>query len=194
MYSQMLILFLPSSLTLLRIILTPLFIFLVLQGGRGAFCSVIVFTIAALTDYFDGYYARKYNVITAVGAFLDPLADKILIMSALSVFWMLNLLSWWVIALIGFRDVGITLLRLYVRRQGGVLVTSWHGKYKTVLQIILIYVFLGLAVHIVPVGMLFYCQWFAYGVMTVTLWSGGMYVYHNRALINRYCGALLVTR
>lgn len=132
---------LPNILSMLRIILTPLFLVVLFQGGWFLVLALMIFTIAALTDTFDGYYARRYQAYTFWGAFLDPIADKILIGATLCAFAVLNLVSWWVVAIIVIRDVLVTLLRLQKITHGSMLQTSMLAKCKTTAQFISIYLF-----------------------------------------------------
>jgi CDP-diacylglycerol--glycerol-3-phosphate 3-phosphatidyltransferase len=132
---------LPNVLSVLRIILTPLFLVALFQGEWSLVLALIIFTIAALTDTFDGYYARRYDAYTFWGAFLDPIADKILIGATITAFAVLNLVSWWVVLIILIRDVLVTLLRLQKIAHGGMLKTSMLAKVKTTAQFVSIYFF-----------------------------------------------------
>lgn len=93
-----------------------------------------IFFLAAATDWYDGYVARRFNVITRWGQFMDPLADKILISSALMVFGYLEFLHWWMVIVIVLRDFLITYLRLFAIKNGKSIVTSNFAKWKTFLQ------------------------------------------------------------
>ena len=105
---------LPNLLSLIRIILTPLFIILLFSDVPNAkFFALLVFAIAAITDAYDGYLARKYNQITPEGKFLDPLADKILVLSAFISFAFIGIIDFWMVGVIIFRDSFITGLRLW---------------------------------------------------------------------------------
>ncbi len=128
---------LANTLTLLRLVLVPIFL-LALFAGDGhqiAFRIVafVIFAVAAITDRLDGLLARNYGMATEFGAFVDPIADKTLIGSALIGLSMLGELPWWVTVLILVREVGVTLLRLAVIRRG-VIPASFGGKLKTVVQ------------------------------------------------------------
>lgn len=124
-----------NGLTVLRILLVPVFGLLLFSDARvGAF---VVFVLAALTDTADGRIARRYDLITDFGKLADPIADKALIGVALVGLSILGELSWWVTVLILFREFGITVLRLWVRRRT-VIAASAGGKAKTVLQVIAI--------------------------------------------------------
>ena len=93
---KMALLNLPNMLTVLRMALAPLFVHLLLEGGSSLLMAAFVFTLAALTDYYDGYFARKLHRITKFGAFLDPLADKMLVLGAFGAFMLKGLLPVWI--------------------------------------------------------------------------------------------------
>ena len=131
---------LPNQLTILRIILTPIFLYLFLSKDPILIqISLIVFFVAALTDWYDGWLARKFNYITDWGKFWDPLADKILTSTAFLGFVFVGLLELWMVVLIIFRDLIVTLLRLYAENRGYNFVTSYYAKWKTVLQMVFLY-------------------------------------------------------
>ena len=131
---------LPNQLTILRIILTPIFLYLFLSKDPLLIqISIGVFLVAALTDWYDGWLARKFNYITDWGKFWDPLADKILTSTALLGFVFVGLLQLWMVLLIVLRDLIITLLRIYAESRGYNFVTSYYAKWKTVLQMVFLY-------------------------------------------------------
>ncbi len=131
---------LPNQLTILRIILTPIFLYLFLSKDPLLIqISLGVFLIAALTDWYDGWLARKFNYITDWGKFWDPLADKILTSTAFLGFVFVGLLQLWMVVLIVLRDLIITLLRIYAESRGYNFVTSYYAKWKTVLQMVFLY-------------------------------------------------------
>ncbi|MEO8233377.1 MAG: CDP-diacylglycerol--glycerol-3-phosphate 3-phosphatidyltransferase [Ignavibacteriota bacterium] len=131
---------LPNQLTILRIVLTPIFLYLFLSKDPFLIqISLVVFFVAALTDWYDGWLARKFNYITDWGKFWDPLADKILTSTAFLGFVFVGLLEMWMVVLIIFRDLIVTLLRLYAENRGYNFVTSYYAKWKTVLQMIFLY-------------------------------------------------------
>lgn len=131
---------LPNQLTILRIILTPIFLYLFLSKDPFLIqISLIVFFIAALTDWYDGWLARKFNYITDWGKFWDPLADKILTSTAFLGFVFVGLLELWMVILIIFRDLIVTLLRIFAENRGYNFVTSYYAKWKTVLQMVFLY-------------------------------------------------------
>jgi len=131
---------LPNQLTILRIILTPIFLYLFLSKDPLLIqISLIVFFIAALTDWYDGWLARKFNYITDWGKFWDPLADKILTSAAFLGFVFVGLLELWMVILIIIRDLIVTLLRIYAESRGYNFVTSYYAKWKTVFQMVFLY-------------------------------------------------------
>jgi CDP-diacylglycerol--glycerol-3-phosphate 3-phosphatidyltransferase len=131
---------LPNQLTILRIILTPIFLYLFLSKNPLLIqISIGVFLVAALTDWYDGWLARKFNYITDWGKFWDPLADKILTSTAFLGFVFVGLLQLWMVVLIVLRDLIITLLRIYAESRGYNFVTSYYAKWKTVLQMVFLY-------------------------------------------------------
>ena len=134
-----------NILTGLRLLLVPIFLCALFAGNgheaAGRITAFVIFAIACLTDRFDGLLARNYGMATEFGAFVDPIADKALIGSALIGLSMLGDLPWWVTAVILTREVGVTLLRLAMIRRG-VIPASWGGKLKTVVQAVAIGLFL----------------------------------------------------
>ena len=131
---------LPNQLTILRIVLTPIFLYLFISDDLlMKQISLGVFIIAALSDWYDGWLARKFNYITEWGKFMDPLADKILTSAAFIGFVLVGLLEWWMVAVILIRDFTITSLRIYVDRKGLVFTTSYYAQWKTFLQMVFLY-------------------------------------------------------
>ncbi len=130
----------PNLLTTLRIALVPVFVFLLLQHDPACkVAGVFVFAFASLTDIYDGYHARKYGETTRLGAFLDPLADKLLITAAFLLYVWLGYLQLWMVLLVVVRDVLITGLRIYAEMKDKPVVTSLEAKYKTLVQHIFVY-------------------------------------------------------
>jgi len=130
---------LPNALTIFRVILTPFFIYLLFSTSMYSnLYALIIFILASVTDAFDGYYARKYNIETEFGNFLDPLADKILVSSAFISFYLLDLIELWMVVVILSRDFFITFLRIVMKKNGQSLKTSRIAKSKTAVQLILI--------------------------------------------------------
>ena len=135
----------PNQLTALRILLVPVFVVLLLQADPWLkLFGVIVFAVASLTDIYDGYHARKYGVETRLGAFLDPLADKLLITAAFFLYYWMGYLALWMVLLVVVRDVVVTALRVYAEYKNRPVVTSVEAKYKTVVQNVFVYVIMVL--------------------------------------------------
>ncbi|ORX00980.1 CDP-diacylglycerol--glycerol-3-phosphate 3-phosphatidyltransferase [Mycobacterium triplex] len=135
---------LANVLTLLRLVLVPIFLLALFAGGghetAARIVAFVVFAVACITDRLDGLLARNYGMATEFGAFVDPIADKLLIGSALVGLSMLGDLPWWVTVLILTREIGVTVLRLAVIRRG-VIPASWGGKLKTFVQAVAIGLF-----------------------------------------------------
>ena len=132
---------LPNKLTVLRVILIPFFVvFLLLSPGNDLFkwISLAIFIIASLTDMLDGKIARKYNLITDFGKFMDPLADKLLVCSAMICLIDLGKIPSWVVVIIIAREFVIRGFRLVAADNGRVIAASYWGKFKTTFQMIMV--------------------------------------------------------
>jgi CDP-diacylglycerol--glycerol-3-phosphate 3-phosphatidyltransferase len=131
---------LPNQLTILRIILSPVFLYLFLSDYLlFNIISVVVYIIAALSDWYDGWLARKFNYITSWGKFWDPLADKILTSTAFIGFAIVDLIPYWMVVIIVGRDILVTLLRVFADKKGFSFSTSFYAKWKTLLQMVFLY-------------------------------------------------------
>lgn len=128
----------PNFLTGLRIVLTPVFLALIFSdSGFNKILALLVFTVASLTDFFDGWFARRDKTASSLGRFMDPLADKLLVSSALISFVLLGMVEAWLVGAMLIRDAVITSLRVYAIRKGRPVVTSRLAKWKTMLQLVL---------------------------------------------------------
>lgn len=126
----------PNILSLSRLLFAPIFFVLfLLENKILQQTSIVIFLVASLTDYYDGYFARKYGIVSSTGKFLDPLADKFLTTAAFLVFYMINLIPLWMVIIIIFRDLLTTLLRIYQKAEFN---TSYIAKVKTTLQMLII--------------------------------------------------------
>jgi CDP-diacylglycerol--glycerol-3-phosphate 3-phosphatidyltransferase len=173
----------PNLLTLFRIAAVPVIILLMLFPNRiCVFLAAMVFSAAAITDYLDGFYARKRNMVTTLGKVMDPVADKLLVSSS---FIMLAALHWvpaWMVCIIIGRELAVTGLRNIIAGKGEDLSASNLGKFKTGFQIAAIiplmihYPFLGLNVQ--AIGNLF-----LWGALVFTIWSGADYFIRSRRLM-----------
>lgn len=148
---------LPNKLTIIRVMLVPVFIVLFVLSNTDnnifhinnyyisfyRLLSLVVFIIASITDYFDGVIARKYNLITNFGKLMDPLADKILVVSALMLIADIKLFSVIFVIIVVIREISISAIRLVALEQGIVVAASKLGKYKTATQMIAVILFLA---------------------------------------------------
>ncbi len=159
--------------------------------------ALIVFIIASITDAYDGHLARKYNQVTPQGKFLDPLADKILVISTFISFAVIEIIDFWMVGLIIFRDLFITGLRLAMSSSGLEFVTSKLSKYKTAFQLTIIIITLvfmvieGLDIKIfiptIKIIKEYKIIYILTGFISIfTAYTGILYVYTNRLLIQKY--------
>jgi len=185
----------PNRITVSRIFLIPIFvIFMVLDFGWGDmsilgvtlpiehFVGALIFIIASLTDWIDGHYARKYNLVTNLGKFLDPLADKLLVSSAFILLVPLNAAPAWVVIIIISREFAVTGLRLICAEQGEVVAANQLGKIKTWAQIV--------AIGSLLLHNIFFEMWgiqfgtiMLYVALFFTVWSGIDYFWLNRKIL-----------
>ncbi len=134
---------LPNKLTVLRVILIPFFVLFALVDvvpGYSRYIAVIIFILASLTDLLDGKIARKYNLVTNFGKFMDPLADKLLVCAALICLVSEGLLPAWMVIIIISREFVISGFRLVASDNGVVIAASYWGKFKTTFQMLMIIV------------------------------------------------------
>ena len=188
---------LPNQLTIVRIILTPVFLIILLVDRLACNqLALLVFTIASLTDWYDGWVARKWGYVSRWGKFLDPLADKVLTSAAFVSFIHLNLAPVWMVWIIVARDLLITILRSVAEYKDRPVITSGPAKTKTFSQFVVIYYILILyTLHITPS---IYQQYSSaidfllnrdllYALMFVvtvfTTWTGVAYLIDNRKTI-----------
>ena len=169
---------LPNKLTVLRVFLVPLMAGLCyLPGAAGSWAPGIVFALAALTDYLDGRIARSRGLITDFGKFLDPVADKVLVLAAFVMLVRTGQMPAWAAVLVLARELAVDGLRLAAVRKGSVIAAGWLGKVKTCSQmaLILLLFFTGWKVteHWYTIVL---CAW----VCIITLWSGVDYFVKNR--------------
>jgi len=184
----------PNKLTVLRILMIPLFL-LVLSlplsfGELHLFqaklplvrlIAAVIFILAAITDWLDGYLARKMNLVTNFGKFADPLADKMLVMSAFIVLVAMGEVPSWVVAVIVMRELAVTGLRLVLVEQGEVLAADFFGKVKTVTQMLaIIFLLIGnLPFSVINFPM---DRIFIYVALFFTVYSGIDYFWKNRSV------------
>ncbi|MBW2657835.1 MAG: CDP-diacylglycerol--glycerol-3-phosphate 3-phosphatidyltransferase [Deltaproteobacteria bacterium] len=173
----------PNTLTLFRIAVIPIIVILMLYPNRiSTWIAALLFSAAAITDYFDGYFARRFGLVSNLGKVMDPVADKLLASSA---FIMLASLGWvpaWIVCIIIGREIAVTGLRNIIAEKGEDVSASNLGKYKTGFQIAAIipllihYPFFGLDPQAIGV-------FFLWGALAFTLWSGADYFFKFRNLL-----------
>lgn len=164
--------YLPNILSITRIILSPIISFLIIFFPSQLPLAILLFTIASATDYFDGFFARRYKSATLLGAQLDPFADKVLVLSVFFSLYLINRVPLWSLLAIASRDTVITILRAFVIASGNAFVTTKLAKCKTAFQIS------GLLVLLIS---LFYEKFFLFSAVThsivgFTLWTGFSYL------------------
>ena len=163
---------LPNTITLLRISVVPfLFILLLSPGEFWSLILAILFVIASITDFFDGYIARKYQMITTMGKFLDPIADKIMVNTAMILMIPIGRIPAWIVAITIIRDLMVDVIRSIASSEGIYIQASTLGKQKTVAQIIAVtaliihYSIFGINAHAVGMVIL-------YIALVLTIFSG----------------------
>lgn len=179
---------LPNKLTVLRVLLIPVFLVFMLSTTipNNYLWAFIIFVIASLTDLVDGKIARKYNLITDFGKFMDPLADKLLVMSAMVCFVELGLASAALVVVILAREFLVTSLRLIAAGKGMVIAAGIWGKYKTTSQMIWV-CYAIIAQWATVSGLVSNAEIavlirnvLAVIVLLLTIWSGWTYMWDNR--------------
>lgn len=186
---------LPNLLTLGRIAAIPLIVILLLFDSRSAgLWAAIIFGAAALTDWLDGWLARRWQVVTVLGKFLDPLADKLIVMAALIMLIPLGRVPAWAVFLILAREMVVTGLRSIASSEGIIIAASELGKYKTIFQMVAI---VGLLLHYDYYWLFGFRQeifhasmhnagiFFFWVAFAMTMWSGGDYLYRFFKVIAR---------
>ncbi len=161
-----------NKITLLRIALIPIFLLLAYLGYRWP--ALFVFIAASLTDMADGYIARHYNQITNFGKFMDPLADKMLVLAAMCLFVEEGYMPGWVMAIVLFREFGVSGLRLVAAEKNRVIAAAWSGKIKTTCTMIGL-CFMMVFGHIKALSMFVSAV-----ILITTLYSGIEYFWKNR--------------
>jgi len=171
----------PNLLTLLRVLLAPLIAVLVLTADDDAsrWFTLAMFLLASGTDGIDGWFARRFNVVSRFGAFIDPVADKLLILGAFGALVAVNALPVAVFVIVVTRELLVTVLRLWlIKRHQIVMSASLWGKTKTVAQII------ALSLYLAPIIPSFLAQTSMSAAVALTVWSGVEYMYRARRLIH----------
>lgn len=165
-----------TKLTLLRIVFIPVFLVVLYWGFPGAkWVALGIFILASITDMMDGYVARKYNQVSNIGKFLDPLADKVLVCAAMS--WLVGCGKMWAwgLAVVLLREFAVSGLRLIAVEQGNVIAAAWSGKIKTAATMVCICLMLVFD----RTGLMVLCQ---IVILCTTVYSGIEYFVKNRAV------------
>jgi CDP-diacylglycerol--glycerol-3-phosphate 3-phosphatidyltransferase len=169
---------LPNVLTLLRILLVPVLVAVLLSDmSHGGLLAATVFALASLTDFADGYLARRRGVVTTFGKLMDPLADKLLVVAALVSLVSLHRLAAWVAMVIIARELAVTVLRMSATQAGIVMAASLFGKAKTCLQILAILLLIAVPGRPLWVSVLVYVA------VAVTVLSGVDYFFGLRRML-----------
>lgn len=174
---------LPNKLTLLRVFMIPIFLLVLFLAPEpvNRYVAVIIFIVASLTDMLDGKIARKYNLVSNFGKFMDPLADKLLVMSALVSMVALEDLAAWVVIIILAREFAITGFRTLAMEANIVMAASWWGKVKTTTQMIMI--------PVVLLQLPFSCMPVVENILVAlavffTIFSGADYILKNKQVLH----------
>ena len=157
---------LPNKLTVIRILLIPIVCLLLSFGLNG--WALAVFLIASVTDFLDGYLARKHHLITTFGKFLDPVADKLLVLCTMIFLCEQGAMPAWAAAIVAFRELAVDGLRLVAAGKGKVVAAGWLGKIKTNLQLLCVIFAMILPGHVLTAIL-------TYGMALMTLVSGTDY-------------------
>ena len=161
-----------SKITIMRMVLVPVFLALVYTGHNVA--GFVVYVLACLSDYVDGYVARHYNQITDFGKFMDPLADKILVLAAMCFFVERGMIPGWAVAIVLFREFAVSGLRLLAVEQQRVIAAGWSGKIKTASTMV------GLGLLLLFGGSRGLCIFVTAVIVITTVWSGVEYFIRNK--------------
>ena len=166
-----------SKITLVRILFIPVYMFLMYMSngttGPWMISAFVMFVVACLTDYLDGYIARKYKQVSDFGKFLDPLADKLLTIAVMAMFCEWDKFPAWALMIVLTREFAVTGLRLVAVGKGTVIAAGWSGKIKTFSTMI------GLGAMMVYPGVT-WVHWIAIGVIVATtVYSGVEYLVQN---------------
>ena len=171
-----------NKITIFRVICIPVFIVLMyLEGAAYRNAALAVFVIASLSDFLDGYIARHYNQVSNFGKFMDPLADKMLVITAMLLFVEQGRMPGWMLALVVGREFAVSGLRLVAVEQGRVIAAAKSGKVKTACTMVGIILMLALGVPVsAPDYVGIACNWV---ILVTTLYSGVEYFIVNRDVL-----------
>ncbi len=169
----------PNTLTIFRIILIPIFIYCALNDFF--ILTLIVFVVAALTDTFDGLIARKFGYVSNFGKIVDPLADKLLVASALIIFSYWGIVFWWLTAIILLREIFMTIYRELLKKKGIFLAANRYGKIKTTTQMVTIIATLAYRAILPNIVIIDTILLIMYFLIAVLAWmSAAIYIFQVR--------------
>ena len=178
----------PNRLSLIRIGSVPVITLLLVFDGLGwtRYAALFLFILAAITDFVDGHIARKYNLVTNFGKFIDPVADKLLVLSTMIMLSWHGILPAWIVVAVMFRELAVDGLRLVAVEQGRVIAAGRLGKIKTVVQITLIITHLVYfaqfpLLHILARWLMLPTQ---IAMLVMTIWSGADYFLRNKEVLH----------
>ncbi len=175
---------LPNKLTLLRVLMIPFFVVFMLWnivGDMSKWIALSIFILASMTDWLDGYLARKNNLVTNFGKFMDPLADKLLVCAAMICLIQLEKLSAWIVIIIISREFIISGFRLIASDKGVVIAASYWGKFKTVFQMIMIILLIADFQNYLLQSITNLCVWIALILTVVSLVD---YLFKNKKIMS----------
>ena len=169
---------LPNKLTMVRVVLIPVYLVLWhLDFTFNNYAALVVFVIASLTDFLDGYIARKHNLVTDFGKFMDPLADKMLVLTAMTCFCAMGRFPDWALVIVMAREFAVSGLRLVAVDNGRVIAAGWSGKVKTASTMVCLCL-----MHLpIPEALGWVC---VIVIAATTLYSGIEYFVLNRDVLN----------
>lgn len=167
-----------NKLTLLRVLLIPAFLGVLYAGFPGSsYVALGIFLLASCTDFLDGYLARSRGLVTDFGKFMDPLADKVLVLSAMLWFVEVGTLPAWAVAVVIFREFAVSGMRLIAAERGRVIAAAWSGKVKTATTMVsLALMFLPIPKSLVTILVVL--------IVATTLYSGVEYFVKNKDVID----------
>ena len=169
---------LANKLTLLRVLMIPAFLGVLYWGGPNSeYIALAIFVIASLTDFLDGYIARSRGLVTDFGKFMDPLADKVLVTTAMLWFVQTGVMPAWAVAVVIFREFALSGIRLIAAERGRVIAAAWSGKIKTAATMVfLMLMFLPLPGWVDTLGV--------WVIVVTTVYSGLEYLVKNKDVID----------
>lgn len=169
-----------NKLTMLRVVLIPVYLVVLYLGFAGSmYVALAVFVLASITDFVDGYVARHYNQVTDFGKFMDPLADKVLVISSMIWFCSVGKLPAWALVIVIAREFAVSGLRMVAVDNGRVIAAAWSGKVKTFSTMVCLII-----MHL-PIWN--WLNWVCIAVIAVTtLYSGVEYFVKNKDVLNTH--------